>query len=96
MALAPVALSNAAALQIDQLGVVAIIPGTMMFVQTGTMLDEAGDQIPLPEPWIYFAEPGTPGDPNAVPPVPDGPPRLHGHPWRAVLGVMLTTPPTPE
>ena len=88
MALAPIPLSDAAALLIDGNGWVLIQPGTLQFIQQATMLDENGNPIPLPEPWVQFADTGTP------PGTPPGQPQ--GYPWRAVLGVKLNAPAVPS
>jgi hypothetical protein len=90
MAIAPIPLGDAEALLIAQAGWVQVTPGTLQFIQTGTMLDETGTPVPLPEPWVQFADTG---DPTAIPPVP---PQPQGYAWRAVLGVKLAAPAQPD
>lgn len=83
MSLAPIPLTDAAALLIEQIGWVTVTPGTLQFIQQAVMADETGAPLPLPEPWVQFVD-------TAVPP------QAQGYPWRAVLGVKLNAPAQPD
>lgn len=90
MSLAPIPLSDAAALLIDGAGWITVTPGTMQFIQQAIMADETGNPVPLPEPWVQWVAPA--GDPALGAPAQ---PQPCGFPWRAVLGVKLAAPAEP-